>query len=58
MWVYFLSSSWFLYVCMREDDVTFGLLEENEYIPSSGIFDMKQNRGVGFVKDNFQWRKD
>jgi hypothetical protein len=43
---------------MREDDVTFGLLEENEYIPSSGIFDMKQNRGVGFVKDNFQWRKD
>jgi hypothetical protein len=47
------------YLCIIEDDVMFGFLrEENEYLPSGGIFDVKQNRRMGFVKNNFQRRKN
>ncbi len=58
-WVQFFLSSWFLQLCMTKDNVTFGLLkEENENLSSSGIFDVEQNRRIGFFKNNFQWCKD
>jgi hypothetical protein len=44
---------------MAEDDVTFGFLKEHdEDLPGGGIFDVKKNGGMGFVKNNFQWRKN